>query len=137
MPWVCEKCRGPSSQKTKPAGTCHSCSMRDHESYGYVWQEPIKFIEAVGMPKKPAKAPVVIGDRMPSHFDYSLGAQIDSRSQEKRIMQAKGLRFKSVSEERQQHGGMEKRGPIISYKGQTKHKTRLEGVRTKAGERIV
>jgi len=83
------------------------------------------------------KGPYVIGDRLPKHYDYGLGCEIDSKSQERRVYKAKGLRPKSVAEHRQQHGGMEKRGPIVSYAGQKNHKGRLEGVRTAKGQLVI
>ena len=79
----------------------------------------------------------VIGDRITKHFDYALGCEIESRSQERRLDRERGLVRNTVSEHRQRYGGMEKPVPIISYPGQTTRSGRKSGVRIKTGEQVI
>lgn len=102
------------------------CCGQGHEAY------------ECGPGAKAEGMPIVIGDRMPRHFDYSLGCEVESKSQERRLMQEKGLRYKSLAECRSQgYGGHCRPAPIMSYAGQKKRSSRPEGVRTKTGQRIV
>lgn len=87
----------------------------------------------------PGAAPTVIGDRLTPHMDWAAGQVINSRSQERRVYEQKGLRKKSVAEHYRQHGGEKPNMGGISYAGQSDHRSSAEkrGVFTKTGQRVV
>jgi len=70
--------------------------------------------------------PYVVGDRVPKHYDYSLGTEVNSRAQQNRLLAEKDMRLVSPSEHKQRFGGPPKRGVGYSYAGQTAHKSTAE-----------
>ena len=107
---------------------CPSCAKK-HDTY------------PTGAPAHSPGAPAVITDTLRSHMDWGAGQIISSRSQERRVYKAKGLRMKSVAEHRRQYGGFEKRMGGISYAGQGSRTSSDERgrneVRTGTGQRVV
>ena len=79
----------------------------------------------------------VIGDRLTPYMDWSAGQVINSKSQRRRVYAAKGLREKSIAEDRRQHGGETIRTGAISYGGQKNRATPTGDVRTADGRRVV
>lgn len=78
-----------------------------------------------GTPLKMVGPPMVIGDRLPKHHDYSCGCDIESKSQRRRIYAAKGLNVTSIAEHTKQNPEvMPRRHPVVSYAGQTHRETR-------------
>ena len=90
-------------------------------------------------PTQAGDAPFVVGDRLTPHMDWAAGQVINSRSQERRVYEQKGLRKKSVAEHYRQHGGDKPNMGGISYAGQSDHRSSAEkrGVFTKTGQRVV
>lgn len=66
------------------------------------------------------------GDELRKHMDWALGQEVTSKSERKRLYTAKGLREKSYSEHRRQHGAPPKSGVGYSYAGQTNNKSTAE-----------
>jgi len=82
----------------------------------------------------------VVPDRMAKHYDYAVGAMIDSRSQKKRVYKENDMIMVSAKEEYRNKDKPRQTGFAISYPGQTSRRSSAEtadGARTKTGQRIV
>jgi len=88
-----------------------------------------------------AGPPAVIGDRLTPHMDWAAGCWINSRSQRRKIYAKKGLRLKSIAEDRRQHGGETLRSSAITFGGQKDCRSTAERgigeVKTGDGRKVV
>lgn len=72
--------------------------------------------------------PNVIGDRLPKSFYWELGAEVDSKSQRKRLAEAKGCHLVSGSAHYREEGKPPGSSTTaVSYAGQKKLKSRRTG----------
>ncbi len=79
-----------------------------------------------GAPPAEAGMPNICGDELRKHFDWSVGAEVTSKSQRRRLYAQKGMIEKSSSEYYREHGAPAVRGRGYSYAGQTSHKSTAE-----------
>lgn len=79
-----------------------------------------------GVPAKQAGPSNIIGDRIPKHMDWSLGQEVGSRSERKRVLAGRNMMDISPSEYKNKFGGLEKHGTAYSYAGKTHNKSTAE-----------
>ena len=95
----------------------------------------------IGPPERQQGAPNVKGDRLPKHWDWSLGTFVDSKSQRDRLCAENGMHMKSIAEHKRQFPETfeGKKGTGVSYAGQKNRRSAAErdGVRTGDGRRVL
>ena len=82
----------------------------------------------------------VIPDRMAKHYDYAVGAWIDSRSQKNRVYAENDMIMVSAAEEAKKKGAPTIKCKARSYPGQKDRRSSSEkwtGARTKTGQEMI
>jgi len=83
--------------------------------------------------------PNVSGDKLHKHMDWSLGQEITSKSQRKRLDEQLGIERVSVHDEYRNKEKPRVKGRSVSYAGQKDHTSSAErgGVRTADGRQVL
>ena len=82
----------------------------------------------------------VVPDRMTEHYDYAVGAVINSRSQKRRVYAENDMIMVSAAEEARKKGAPTMACKTRSYPGQRDCRSSSErwtGARTKTGQQII
>ena len=82
----------------------------------------------------------VVPDKMTKHYDYAVGATIDSRSQKRRVYAENDMIMVSAAEEAKKNGAPTIKCKARSYPGQKNRRSSAEkwtGARTKTGQEMI
>tara|TARA_Y100000310_G_C20405621_1_gene679539 strand:+ start:459 stop:824 length:366 start_codon:yes stop_codon:yes gene_type:complete len=113
---------------------CSVCGLRDFIK-AFCCGKYMGSYEA-GAPGVRDGAPNVVPDHLAKYHDWSLGEDINSRSERNRKYKEAGLRQKSFRDMKSEHPGefdrMRRTGTISSYPGQKRHGT-FKDIRAREG----
>ena len=132
MRWFCWECghEGPH----KGLGYCLYCDAEEN----FVDGETMLRFTGEDTIHAGGGAPAVISDKV-NYFDYNIGQQVTSKSEQDRIYKDRGLNMQSRAERYRDKEKPNVKGRVVIYPGQKHHKSSVErgGVRTKAGQLVL